>query len=285
MGFVLILLFLPQLAVADMGPKPTADITLTYEGETIQEPVFGQLIECYPAPNQPDANELEYETRSIVGRDNIFDNKTIVEILSMNVFDSARNCYWRPAGLAWGGCSKSGCSFRYSIPDTFKLVVYLPSKEKVFMTNEIESQWFNGKYAADLKQDGTGVIQEAMPFPPQSREVWSILLFAMISICVQFMAGMGYFKIRFKLFLGWLGLGYIILANLLSSSVIIALKYVSVGSSAWLFLLPILPLLFISLIFYAKYRELFDNYRKAFEFSLWLNALSFLPAVFMTLLI
>jgi len=50
MGIVLVLLFLPQLAVADLGPKPTVNITLTYEGTAIQEPVFGKLMECYPLP-------------------------------------------------------------------------------------------------------------------------------------------------------------------------------------------------------------------------------------------
>ena len=205
----------------------------------------------------------------------------------MNVFDPARNCYWQPAGLAWGGCYRNKCYFHYSIPDTFKLVAYLPSKEKVFMTNEVESRWFNARYAADLKQDGTGVIQEAMPFPPQSRETWSSFFFAMVSIFVQLFAGLAYFGSRFRRFIGWQGLGYIVLGNLLSLSSVLILIYLP-ALNTWLLslvLLPALSILFISLLFYSKYREVFDKYQKAFVFGLWLNALSLLPALFVSLLI
>ena len=159
---------------------------LKKEGVTITDTIetfdYGKFVHIMDIEGNKielwEPNDIEYETRSIAGENKAFDNKTVVEIITMNVFDPARNCYWQPAGLAWGGCYRNKCYFHYSIPDTFKLVAYLPSKEKVFMTNEVESRWFNARYAADLKQDGTGAMREAMPFPPESREVLSIFLFS-----------------------------------------------------------------------------------------------------------
>jgi len=143
-----LIIFLPKTASADVGPKPTVDIDVVYNQQSIPDLSFSaKMLSCGPqnaAENQPKFEENE-----------------LIPQLRISEYDSSKNCYWSPTWFAWGGqCSNSSCRFDYFPPDKFKLAVFIPSLNKVFITNEISRTNFNSRYKAELFPDGSAKISE-----------------------------------------------------------------------------------------------------------------------------
>lgn len=132
---------------ADLGPKPEADIQVTLNGRNVPDSVFNaEMLVCYKEGQ------------------NGFGNKEVIPQLNISEYDSANDCYWKPAPLAWSAeCRNSSCHFGYMLPSSFKLAVYIPSLDKVFITNEVSRTNFNSEYDAELSSSGSAVIRETTP--------------------------------------------------------------------------------------------------------------------------
>lgn len=140
--------FIPNLAFADMGPKPTAEIYVTLNGGVLSEEIFGgQIYTCLET--EKDINTRIY-----------FDALKFVE------YDSSRNCYWTPTispGGVW--CANGKCTFLYyQYPSDFKFGVYLPSQDKVYMSNVVSNSNFQSTYQANILSDGSIYIEETTSF-------------------------------------------------------------------------------------------------------------------------
>jgi hypothetical protein len=135
-------------ASADIGPKPTVDIDVAYEGAEIPDASFSaRMLAC------------------VRGVETTFPERSPVHQLRISEYDPAKNCSWRPAAFAWGGdCSASACHFNYHPPAQFKLAVYLPGLDKVFISDEISRTNFYSNYRAELAPDGSVRIRETTPF-------------------------------------------------------------------------------------------------------------------------
>jgi len=146
--FLMCFLFLIPLVHGDIGPKPTIDIDFTYNDEKITDDVFyADLLEC---------------VNGLVLRHNI---EEVIEQLDVSIFDEEKNCTWCPSSLTWGGeCSDSKCHFNYFLPENFRLIVYVPSMDKVFISDEIERENFYSTYSANLLEDGSIEISETTNF-------------------------------------------------------------------------------------------------------------------------
>lgn len=129
---LLLLLLIIPIVNADIGPKPTADIHLTLQGEEIEGKFYAKMLTC--------REEDTYHVRDLRPE------------LNISEYDSERDCHWTPTPLAWGGeCRNSECSFGYHLPSSFRLAVYLPQTDKVYISKETERNNFNAEFEANLK--------------------------------------------------------------------------------------------------------------------------------------
>ena len=141
-------LLIPTLALADIGPQATANMHITYQGEEITASRFNAImLACH---------KHEYEPRD-------------VEVSQLNIknYDSERHCYWQPTVTVFGGeCKNSQCQFRAFalMPKKFKLAVYLPSLDRVFISNPVSKKSLYSDYEVDLLSNGTINIKEVTPF-------------------------------------------------------------------------------------------------------------------------
>jgi len=146
---ILLLLFsiASGIVSADIGPKPSADIHITLNGQNILDSSFNaKMLVCQNEENRPSGMD-------IIPQFNISD------------YDSADNCYWGPAGFVSGGnCHDSICHFGYFVPYQFRLAVYLPSEDKAYLSAKISKKSFTSTFEAELLPDGAISIYETTPF-------------------------------------------------------------------------------------------------------------------------
>ena len=144
---LLILSILPNFVSADLGPKPSADIHVTLDGQSVSNQTFNaKMLTCQNEENQ-------------------FPARDVIPQLNISEYDSTNNCHWRPAELAWGGdCQNGNCHFNYFLPSEFRLAVYLPSQDKVYLSAEVARENFRSTFEANLLSDGSMNLQETTPF-------------------------------------------------------------------------------------------------------------------------
>ena len=146
---LVILLFslVSTLVSADLGPKPSVDIYVTLDGKSVPDATFNaKLLTCQNEENQ-------------------FPVRDIIPQLNVTEYDPENNCYWKPAEFAWGGeCQNGTCYFTYHIPSKFRLAVYLPSQDKVYLSAEVIRENFRSTFEANLLSNGSIELQEITPF-------------------------------------------------------------------------------------------------------------------------
>lgn len=139
----------PDRASADIGPKPSADIHVTLNGGNVQDATFeSAMLTCekedkqFPVPKSRQIPQLE-----------------------INEYDSAGDCYWKPAFLAHGGHCRNGiCHFSYFLPAKFRLAVFLASEDTVYISTEVTRENFSSTFEADLLSDGSMMLHETTSF-------------------------------------------------------------------------------------------------------------------------
>lgn len=196
---LLIAFILLPLISADLGPKPTVDIDVSYMGTMISDNAFNaKMLVC----NQ--------DERLNPSRD-------LIHQLNISEYDSNKSCYWEPAYFAWGGdCKDSKCNFGYFPPQKFKLAVYVPSLNKVFISNEISRNNFNSNYKLELNSDGSANIYETTPFLKKDK-ISSFIKTLIITLFLELVVALIFLsiaKIRKKLLLS------VLLVNVISLPIV-----------------------------------------------------------------
>lgn len=257
--FGALLVFLPKGASADLGPKPSVDIDVIYNQQNISDSSFSaKMLSCGPqdtAQKQPGSE------------------KDFVPQLKISEYDSSKNCYWYPSWFAWGGqCTNSSCHFGYMPPSEFKLAVFVPSVDKVFITNEISRTNFNSRYKAELFSDGSAKISETTPVL-SSDKISSFAKAFPITIILELLVSLILLSVRK---LPKKILAYILLANIISLPIV------------W-FLFPLVKLPLLAIIVMSEiFAVLFETYFVyllnkqiiSFRQSLTLNILNNLASLF-----
>ena len=257
--FGALVVFLPKGASADLGPKPSVDIDVIYNQQNISDSSFSaKMLSCVTQDFAQ--SESKYE-------------KDLIPQLQINEYDSSKNCYWFPARLAWGGqCANSSCHFGYMPPSEFKLAVFIPSIDKVFITNEISRTNFNSRYKAELFSDGSAKISETTPVL-SSDKVSSFAKAFPITIILELLVSLIFLSVRK---LPKKILAYILLANIISLPIV------------W-FLFPLVKLPILAIIVMSEiFAVLFETYFVyilnkqiiSFKQSLTLNILNNLVSLF-----
>jgi hypothetical protein len=205
-AFVLLFIILLQTAAADVGPKPTADFQVTYSGGKVSDEYFSAVM-------------LACSGEGYSRQPSVVDN---APQLNVSIYDAVKNCSWTPAWFAWtdsnpkGNCHQSACSFSYNPPKDFKLAVWLPSQNKVFISNETMLSDFNSHLNVDLSPDGSAAIAEA----PSGVERHPVLLFLIalpITLALELLFGFVFLllaKLPKKILI------YLFIANLISLPIV-----------------------------------------------------------------
>ena len=106
---------------ADLGPKPSADFYVTYDGSEISDISFkAKKLRCVNS-----------------------------ECLIPSYIDDGASL-----GSESISCHNSNCYF-LSIPRKFRLAVYLPSKDKIYLSDITPQKSFRSTFEANLLPDGT----------------------------------------------------------------------------------------------------------------------------------
>ena len=206
----------PKGVSADIGPKPKTDINVVFNQQNIPDSDFSAVIlQCrvvldyYGQEKSIPENEEEIDGQltSLLS----FSRSNLIPQLQIGEYDSIKNCYWVPAILTRGGeCSNSSCHFYYSIPSKFKLAVFIPSLDKVFVTNEISRTNLNSLYRVELFPDGSAKILETTLVSSFARaSIITIILELLISLIFVSVR-----KLPKKI------LAYVLLANIISLPIV-----------------------------------------------------------------
>jgi hypothetical protein len=164
---VLVLLF-SCFVCADLGPKPTVDINISYGGNDVND-VRGIMLDCREDKdlllkgNCEGNSEYNSYEECIQARRQLNAQSPETILLNTAEYDSLKGCYWIPATLAWGGCKDGACHFSYFPPETFKLALFVPSLNKTVITNDISRKAFNSHFTADISSEGTATIKDVTP--------------------------------------------------------------------------------------------------------------------------
>ncbi len=166
-------------AAADIGPKPSVDVTVSLNGAPVAEvPFYAQMLTCQP----PD-----YEMTPQCG----FDGAACDKFLALAEPDPAVACTWRLQGMptVWGGeCADSECHFTYFLPEEFRLAVYLPGRDQLFVSNAVTRDTLYATYQLDLAEDGTARLVENTPLL-QRPYVAGVLLALLFSLIIELTVG------------------------------------------------------------------------------------------------
>jgi hypothetical protein len=257
----LLLSIISSIVSADMGPKPNVDIDILYGGSLVSDASFNAVM-LYCINDTKD-----YQDRHLIPQ------------LNLSEYDSVKNCYWQPAFLAWGGdCKDSKCHFSYMPPREFKLAVYIPSLNKVFVTNEVSRANYNSNYRAELSPEGSAKIYETTLLPDSVRLFIEALI---ITLVIELFTAFIFIKIAK---LPKRILVSVLIANLISLPIV------------WFvfpLLLNILLVMLLSEIFAVVFEAYFIHYfnkkritlKKSFILSIIMNLASFLIGGFIFLVL
>jgi hypothetical protein len=135
--------FLLALTAVNAEIKSSIDVHFTYNNQQIQDAVFyARILSCKGIS---------------VGGD------TIAQ-LNIEQYDASKMCFWRPDIKTIGGeCGNSTCIFS-DIPEEFKLAVFIPSLNKVFISPETGIKNIRSAYDADLLSTGDIELKETTSF-------------------------------------------------------------------------------------------------------------------------
>jgi hypothetical protein len=129
---------------ADVGPKPTLKIRIERDGQPlVAAGVQARLLTC------------EESGGEIRQRD---DPLPLLDQLDLQ---DPSGCVWHePPFFIYGGAVTDGaCTFSGGIPDRWRLAVYVPGEERIYLTDVSERSAMHEEYVVELLADGTGQLR------------------------------------------------------------------------------------------------------------------------------
>ncbi|HOZ35442.1 MAG TPA: hypothetical protein PLK55_00450 [archaeon] len=157
---LVIFIFVPSFVFADGGPRPTREISVTYEGQIIKDNEFyAAYFRCTKdMPTNEDLNSY-------------IDAKPFAKLGPLLFIDGGydvdKNCYWTVSGVVGdqGTCKDSKCNFGYYGSSEFKFGVYLPDENKTFVSQDIIYMTaFHSTYKVNLLDNGDIIVKDTTAF-------------------------------------------------------------------------------------------------------------------------
>lgn len=180
-----LLLLGASVAAADIGPKPSVDIAVSLDGAPLSASVFyAQMLTC----NAPDLQ---------MSQQCGFNNPACDKFRELALPEPAESCTWRLQGppTVWGGeCKDSQCHFTYFLPERFRLAVYLPGHDPLFISNPVTRTALDSVYRLDLGGDGSARLVENTSLLRQSH-AGGALAALLLSLVIELAAGYAYVRL------------------------------------------------------------------------------------------
>jgi len=181
---LVLLLLVPNLIFANTGPMPTMEIQVTYIDQPIKDTVF------YSVPFTCSTQISEVNLTNI---DLLNSEALDLSVFKKNIYDEKDNCYWQlismpPPNMMIRKCKNSICTLGYMLPREFKLAVYLPDENKLFVSESVISRSAaHSKYTANLLENGNIEIKDKTSFFKTNlfRYLWLYLLSLIFTIFVE----------------------------------------------------------------------------------------------------
>jgi hypothetical protein len=256
------------LTAADVGPKPSVDITVRLNGAQVPDTTFyAQMLTCNP----PD---VLASTRCG------FDSPACRTFRALEQPEPAEGCTWRLQGppMVWGGvCGAGQCNFTYFLPERFRLAVYLAGADRMFVSNPVSRTALYSTYRLDLAEDGSARLVETTALLRRSH-LGGALAALLLSLLIELAAGYVFIRLTHAPRRALLG---VVIGNLLTVPIlwfIVAALFPGGGFMITLALAEVVAVVveggIIALLTRGQMRP-----AKAFAMSLLLNVLSFVLGV------
>ncbi|MCX6029062.1 MAG: hypothetical protein NT169_07135 [Chloroflexi bacterium] len=173
------------LLLADVGPKPSVDVEVRWNGGPVADETFyAQMLTCYAPDVQPNDR---------CG----FDGPLCAKFAGLTVAEPAEGCTWRlqgPPMIRGGECRAGQCSFSYFLPERFRLAVYLPAADRLFVSNPVTRTGLRSSYRLDLAEDGSASLVETTALLRRSH-FGGALIALLLSLLIELPLGYGFVRL------------------------------------------------------------------------------------------
>jgi hypothetical protein len=170
---------------ADVGPKPSVDVVVRWNaGPVADETFYAQMLTCKP-PEIGASTECGFK------------DPVCQRFIALELPEPAEGCTWRLQGppMVWGGtCGAGQCSFSYFLPERFRLAVYLPGADRLFVSNPVTRTALRSAYRLDLADDGAANLVETTALLRRSH-VSGALLALLLSLLIELPLALGFVRL------------------------------------------------------------------------------------------
>jgi len=209
---LLSLISLPILVSADMFTPASMNVDVTLDEEKITEDSpKAMLLFC-----------LEKNSKSNYSYDNTYSHYlefiSTIPKLVIDEFNEKGKCYWQPSMLAGSGYKSStfSASLVFSpgselVKSNFKLAIYLPTQDKIYMSPETSRDSFRSSYQANLlSSNGTIEMKDITTFwkTPRAHEIKNLIFALVLTQIIELLVALIYLssnklskKILFSVFI------------------------------------------------------------------------------------
>lgn len=170
---------------SDAGPKPSVDVTVRWNAGPVPDAAFyAQMLTCNP-PGVGATARCGFEA------------PVCERFVALELPEPAEGCAWRlqgPPMVCGGQCGAGQCSFSYFLPERFRLAVYLPSADRLFVSNPATRTALRSSYRLDLAADGGASLVETTALLRRSH-LGGALLALLLSLLVELPLGYGFVRL------------------------------------------------------------------------------------------
>ena len=207
---LLSLISLPILVFADMFTPASMNVDVTLDGKKITEDSpRAMLLFCLEKNSKLDDSYYNgYYS----------DFFSTVPKLVIDEYSEKDKCYWQPSILANSGYKNSSFSARLVLPpgselvkSNFKLAVYLPTQDKIYISPETTRDSFRSSYQANLLSSNRTIeIKDTTTFwkTPQAHEIKNLIFALVLTQIIELLVALIYLssnklskKILFSVFI------------------------------------------------------------------------------------
>jgi hypothetical protein len=175
--WLLVSLLLPSICLADMGPKPSMTVRLLRSGQPFSPASIQlRLLACQEGTSTPWNSD-----------------QALPALDGVDLTDPS-GCTWQiPSYPVFTSYAEGTASFSYMLPERFRVAVYDPTADRLWLSNAAERQGMRTSFQLDLLDDGTAVlVLQQQNILEKSWDVGRMLVALLISLVLEVALVVGY---------------------------------------------------------------------------------------------
>ena len=256
-----ICLLLPSVCLADIGPKPSMTVRLLRNGQPFAAAgIQVRLLACQEGTSES------------------WDPEQALPALDRVDLSDPSGCTWQiPSYPVFTSYAEGNASFSYMLPERFRVAIYDPAADRLWLSNAAERQGMRTSFRLDLLDDGTAVLYpQKQNILQKSWDLGRMLVALLISLVLEVMLVVSYVLWQRRRWQPFVLAAFV--GNLISLPVVWLLAgfaYLLIGPAAGVVLLAIgevLAVFFEAFVYYLICKERFG---RVLLLSLAANVLSF----------